>query len=95
MARAGDDGAVAREQQPAVDGWELPPARELFWGRQKLQRGGQTVFGDVWAGVRGSITIFNIILRSVCAGARGSSTILHSLFSRSVQHGGQSALGHG
>ena len=58
MARAGGDGADAQEQQPAVAGWELPPARELFWGRQKLQRGGQTVFGDVWAGVRCSITIF-------------------------------------
>ena len=44
--------AGASSGAPAVEGWDLPPARELFWGRQKLQRGGQTVFGDVWAGVR-------------------------------------------
>jgi hypothetical protein len=46
------NGARASGGAQAVEGWDLPPARELFWGRQKLQRDGQTVFGDVWAGVR-------------------------------------------
>ncbi|KAK9842071.1 hypothetical protein WJX81_007136 [Elliptochloris bilobata] len=44
-------GESAGAPQPSeVEGWKLPPARELFWGRQKLQRGDQTVHGDVWAG---------------------------------------------
>ena len=68
VARGGDGGADAQEQQPAVGGWVLPPAQELFWGRQKLQRGGQTVFGDVWAGVRCSVTCVIIIQQSSVQG---------------------------
>jgi hypothetical protein len=29
----------------------LPPAHELFWQRKVIKRGGQTLYGDVWAGV--------------------------------------------
>ena len=29
----------------------LPPAHELFWQRQRVQRGDQIIYGDVWAGV--------------------------------------------
>ena len=31
---------------------DLPPAHELFWQRQVIKRGEQTLFGDVWSGVR-------------------------------------------
>ena len=31
---------------------DLPPAHELFWQRQVVKRGEQTLFGDVWSGVR-------------------------------------------
>ena len=51
MASGGEDSAGA--PPPAqVEGWELPSMRDLFWKQQKLQRDGQTVYGNVWAGVR-------------------------------------------
>ncbi len=30
---------------------DLPPAHELFWQRQVIKRGNQTLYGDVWSGV--------------------------------------------
>jgi len=59
------NGAQASSGAQAVEGWDLPPARELFWGRQKLQRDGRTVFGDVWAGVRVGPRRLTLCLRAV------------------------------
>ena len=51
VAKGSEEGASA--PLPAeLEGWELPSMRDLFWKQQKLQRGGQTVYGNVWAGVR-------------------------------------------
>ena len=33
---------------------DLPPAHELFWQRQVIKRGNQTLYGDVWSGVSAS-----------------------------------------
>ena len=48
-AAAGDGAGAPPPVQ--VEGWELPSMRDLFWKQQKLQRNGQTVYGNVWAGV--------------------------------------------
>ena len=59
MASGSEDGGAA--QPPGeVEGWELPSMRDLFWKQQKLQRDGQTIYGNVWAGVR--------TLCSICSG---------------------------
>lgn len=50
MASGSEDGAGA-PPPVEVEGWELPSMRDLFWKQQKLQHGGQTVYGNVWAGV--------------------------------------------
>ena len=51
VAKGSGEGASAPPPAEVV-GWELPSMRDLFWKQQKLQRGGQTVYGNVWAGVR-------------------------------------------
>ena len=44
------EGSGAAEQSKS----DLPPAHELFWQRQVIKRGNQTLYGDVWSGVRPS-----------------------------------------
>lgn len=52
------------EKAPGSKG--LPPSHVLFWKRQRVQRGNQTIFGDVWSGVSSSCTNSDIILLLSC-----------------------------
>ena len=36
---------------PGQSASDVPPAHELFWKRQVIKRGEQTLYGDVWSGV--------------------------------------------
>ena len=40
---------------------DLPPAHEFFWQRRVIKRGEQTLFGDVWSGVRNPTSVMSCI----------------------------------
>jgi NADPH:quinone reductase-like Zn-dependent oxidoreductase len=50
-------GYISEYPHARPDGWKapsskgLPPSHELFWKRQTVRRGSQTIYGDVWSGV--------------------------------------------
>ena len=57
----------------------LPPAHEFFWQRKVIKRGGQSLYGDVWAGVS---TLsphgcqnegLRLLLRDCCSSSSGAS----------------------
>ena len=43
---------------PKQSNSDLPPAHELFWQRQVIKRGNQTLYGDVWSGVSHKLCFF-------------------------------------
>lgn len=46
---------------PEQSSLDLPPAHELFWQRQVIKRGGQTLYGDVWSGVSDKLRFFELL----------------------------------
>ena len=69
MASGSEDGG-ASPPPGEVEGWKLPSMRDLFWKQQKLQRDGQTIYGNVWAGVRTLCSICSDLPTSACMQAR-------------------------
>ena len=48
---ADEDSDQPASSSSSSNSMDLPPAHELFWQRQVIKRGEQTLFGDVWSGV--------------------------------------------
>lgn len=58
---------------------DIPPAHEFFWQRKVIKQGGQTLYGDVWAGVSTPSSHgcqnegLRLLLRDCCSSSSGAS----------------------